>query len=186
MDDKKIIDLYWSRDEQAIDETKQSYGAYCFAIADNILGNSEDAEECVNDALLRVWESVPPRRPERLQSYIGAITRNLALNVYKRYRREKRGGGMADAVFGELEGCIPDTQSIEQHSDSAHIAEVISAHLRRLPAEQRLVFVRRYWYFDSIADIAQRYGMSESKVTSVLYRVRKSLKSTLEKEGVTI
>ena len=186
MEDKQIIDLYWNRAEKAIEETTQKYGNYCRAIAYNILHNKEDAEECVNDTCLQAWNSIPPKRPEHLAIYLGKITRNLALNRLKYYSAEKRGNGQVDLVLSELEECISAGTSVEQQMDEAFLTRAIETFLYSQPPENRNIFIRRYWYLASVKEIANSYGMSESKVISLLYRMRKKLKIFLEKEGIIL
>ena len=190
MDDDTIIDLYWTRSESAIDETAKKYGHYCAAIANNIVQNNEDAEECVNTTYLKTWESIPPQRPAVFRSFLGKITRNLALNKYKGLRAKKRGGGEIDLILDELEECVQSNNSsnnsIEIECESDLIVKAINSCLLSLDGESRTVFVRRYWYADPITAIAIRFQMSESKVKSMLFRTRKRLRVYLENEGVTL
>ena len=186
MEDKQIIALYWERSENAIDETAKKYGQYCRTIANNILHNKEDVEECVNDTYLKAWNSIPPNRPERLAVYLGKITRNLSLNRVKHYAAEKRGLGQTNLVLAELEGCIPAPNSVEEQLDEMLLIKAIEAFLYAQPLEKRNIFVRRYWYMTPIKEIAQIYHMSESKTASLLLRMRKDLKKHLEKEGITL
>ena len=186
MDDAKILDLYWARSESALIETANKYGNYCFAIANNILENDEDAMECVNDAYLKVWDAIPPQRPVLFRAFLGKIVRNLSLNRYKEQRVKKRGGNAIDLILSELEECIPSGNDVETEHESSLVIEAITACLRSLPAESRVVFVRRYWYADSISTIAENLHMSESKVKSMLHRTRNILKAYLEREGVTL
>jgi len=186
MKDQEIVDLYWERKESAISATAEKYGAYCHSISYNILHNHEDAEECVNDTYLRAWRSMPPRRPERLSAYMGKITRNLSLNQFKQYTAEKRGLGQTEAVLSELEDCIPADTGVEQALDERVLIGAISQFLRGQPQQKRSLFVRRYWYLCPIREIAESCGMSESKVTSLLFRMRNQLKAHLEKEGITL
>ena len=184
MRDNEIIELYWNRDEAAIAATADTYGNYCYAIAYNILSNNEDAEECVNDTWLNAWKSIPPHRPSRLSTYLGKITRNLSLNRYKLLTAQKRGKGQAELALSELEGCIPTQGDLEQITDEMVLINAIEAFLRRQPRTQRNIFIGRYWYLYSIRDLAGAYHMSESKVVSLLYRVRNKLKLHLEKEEI--
>ncbi len=186
MDDNQIVDLYWVRSESAITESSKKYSRYCRSIAMNILANTEDAEECVNDTFLKAWNSMPQNRPALLSSYLGRITRNLALNIYKKRKAEKRGGGEMELILNELEDCLSSKSSVEDELEMDQIGKLISRFLRKLPEESRTVFVRRYWYSDSIASIAAQYGMSESKVKSILFRCRNKLKLFLESEGVAL
>ena len=184
MDDEKIVQLYWNRDEQAIPATSEKYGAYCASIARNILGNPEDAEECVNDTWLGAWKSMPPHRPERLSAFFGKITRNLSLNRFKKYSAEKRGYGQTELVLSELEDCISDNTSVEQIIDEQILVQSLNEFLYAQPEQKRNIFIRRYWYLYPVRDIATAYGISESKVASLLFRMRNDLKTHLEKEGI--
>jgi len=186
MDDRQIIALYNERSEAALSETAKKYGRYCHTIAYNILRNEEDSEECVNDAWLRAWEAIPPQCPERLSAFLGKITRNLALNRYKHKNREKRGGGQTVLVLEELAECIPGTNSAEEAANEALLVEVLNRFLEGLPAEKRKIFMRRYWYVSSVKEIAEDFGLSESKVKMTLLRLRSKLKQTLEKEGIVL
>lgn len=186
MKDHEIIDLYWKRKETAISATAEKYGKYCHTISYNILHNNEDAEECVNDTYLGAWKSMPPQRPERLSAYLGKITRNLSLNRFKRYTAEKRGLGQTELVLSELEDCIPSETGVEQVIDEMVLVNSINQFLRAQPEQKRNIFIRRYWYLYPIRDIAENYGMSESKAASMLFRMRNELKTHLEKEGITL
>lgn len=184
MKDNEIIDLYWSRDEEAITATADTYGNYCYSIAYNILYSVEDAEECVNDTWLNAWKSIPPQRPNRLSTYLGKITRNLSLDRYKLMTTRKRGMGQVELALSELEGCVPAQTDMEQITDEMVLVESIEAFLRTQLRTERNIFIGRYWYLYSIRDLAGAYHMSESKVMSLLYRMRKKLKLHLEMEGI--
>ena len=186
MEDTRIIELYWERDEQAITETGAKYGVYCRAIAMQILQNGEDAEECVNDTYLRVWESIPPQRPLRLAAYLGAITRRLALDRWRRRQADRRGGGQVALSLEELGVCMPAGHFVEDALDEKEAAALISDFIRALPRAEGDVFLRRYWYFDSVEQIADRYGYSQSKVKMILKRTRDKLREVLEKEGICV
>lgn len=186
MKDEEILDLYWDRNENAITATAEKYGRYCHSISYNILHSHEDAEECVNDTYLGAWKSIPPRRPQLLSAYLGKITRNLSLNRFKQYTTQKRGQGQIPLLLSELTDCIPAETGPEQHTDEMFLAESISAFLYEQPRLKRDLFIRRYWYAESIGNLAKTYGISESKTASLLFRVRKQLKSHLEKEGITL
>ena len=185
MEDRAIVDLYWERDERAIRETQKKFERYCHRIAYNILSSDEDAEECVNDTYLRAWESIPPQRPSVLSAFLGKITRNLALNRYFYNRAEKRAAGI-DAALEELEECIPDPIASADPTDEIHIGACINRFLAALPAETRILFVRRYWYLYSIKDLSRSEGISEAQVKTTLYRTRLRLKEFLEKEGIHV
>ena len=186
MKDHEIIDLYWSRNEAAITATADTYGNYCYSIAYNILCNHEDSEECVNDTWLNAWKSIPPHRPSRLSTYLGKITRNLSLNRYKLLTAKKRGMGQVELALSELEGCVPSQTDMEQITDEMVLVNAIETFLRAQPRSERNIFIGRYWYLYSIRDLAGAYRMSESKVTSLLHRLRTKLKSHLEKEGISL
>jgi RNA polymerase sigma-70 factor (ECF subfamily) len=186
MDDSRIIELYWNRDESAISETETKYGAYCRSIALRMLEIMEDAEECVSDTWLSAWNSMPPQVPSRLELFLGRITRNSALDRLRSRSRQKRGGGAAVLALDELGESVPSGDSPQKALEDSEIAAVISRWLRTLSPEKRGVFVRRYWYFDTVEEIARRYGISTSKATSLLYRLRRQLKLLLESEGIVI
>lgn len=186
MKDAEIIELYFKRDEKAIDETVKSYGKYCFAVADNILKNAADAEECVNDTYLRAWGAIPPERPRSLKIFLAKITRNLALNRYFAAKSEKRGGGEVSVALSEIEDFIADGGSPDEELSAKELA----AHLRRFllgrPTRDRAIFIRRYFYFESVSDIAAAIGVGEDNVYLILSRTREKLKKYLQNEGYTI
>jgi RNA polymerase sigma-70 factor (ECF subfamily) len=186
LEDEKILDLYFERDESAIQATAQKYGAYCRAIAMGILHNREDSLECVNDTYLRAWEAIPPKRPTVFRVYLGKITRNLSLDKHRWLNAAKRGGSTVTALYGELKECLPSPNTVETESEAGYITQTIDASLRRMNQEMRLVFMRRYWHADSIETIAGRYHMTVGKVKSMLFRARKKLKADLEGEGVYV
>ena len=186
MNDNEILTLYFARAESAVTETAKKYGNYCFSIAKKILNSSQDAEECVNDTYLRAWNAIPPERPTIFQAFLGKITRNLSFNKYKQNRTAKRGGGDIALLLGELEECVPSQVGVESQYEANLTAEIINECLLAMEQEARIVFVRRYYYADSIRDIANRFSMSESKVKSMLFRARNKLKDHLEREGVNI
>ena len=186
MKDAEILELYWNREEAAIAATAESYGNYCFSIAYRILQCSEDAQECVNDTYWKAWQSIPPQRPNRLATYLGKITRNLALDRLKGLSAQKRGNGQAELALRELEGCIPANTDMDRIADEIVLTGAINQFLRAQPPTERNIFVGRYWYLYSIAELAQAYGMSESKVASLLFRMRKKLKHHLQKEGISV
>lgn len=186
MDDRQIIALYWARAEQAIAETAKRYGRYCHAIAYNILRSREDSEECVNDTWLRAWDAMPPHRPERLDTFLGKITRNLALNHWEKASAAKRGGSQVSVALEELRDCLPAADSVETALDSMALAGALNLFLAALPAETRRIFVQRYWYMRPIKSIASELGAGESKVKMTLLRTRAELKQYLEKEGINL
>lgn len=186
MDDSKIIELYMDRSEQAISETAKKYGRYCHYIAYTILRNDEDSEECVNDTYLRTWDSIPPKCPSKLQTFLGKITRNLSLNKWEKFSAEKRGAGQISLVLDELTECIPHEENVDHITEDMVIRDTINRFLDHLPSETRKIFVRRYWYMSPVKEIAHEYGLSESKVTVTLFRSREKLKYILEKEGIKL
>lgn len=153
MDDNDIIQLYWDRNEQAIRITSDKYGHDCKAIARNILNNEEDAEECVNDTYLNAWNSMPTHWPKQLETFLGKITRNLSFNKYKHDHAEKRGSGEITLVLDELTDCVSDTDNVEQVLDHQELIKAISSFVRSLSENKRNLFVRRYWYADSVSAI---------------------------------
>ena len=185
MEDGQIIELYWNRDQRAIGETDGKYGRLLHSIAWNLLRSREDSEECVNDTYLRAWEAIPPARPGAFRTWLGQITRNLSLDRWKRRRAEKRGGG-AEVLLGELEDCLPASLGPERAVEDGELAELLSAFLRGLSREGRAMFLRRYWYGESVAEVAVALGCGEGKVKSSLFRSRKALREYLEKEGIAV
>ena len=183
MDDEKIIDLYWQRSESAIEFTVEKYGKYAYSIAYRILGNKEDGDECVNDAYIKVWNSIPPQRPGSLSAFLGAVTRNLSLDRYRANHAAKRGGGQAGIALDELALAVPENCGLDE---GLALTEALNRFLAELSPQTRKVFMRRYWYFDSVKEIAQRYGLSEGGVKMQLTRTRHALKKYLEREGVAI
>lgn len=182
MEDQEILELYWMRSEAAIRKTEQKYGRYCMGIAYRILDNREDSAECVNDAYLKAWEHIPPERPSQLKLYLGRIVRNLALNRYKYQRTHKRGGAQVELALEELrEGMGADSRAPDV-ADQLILAETLNRFLGSLSPENRRIFLRRYWYFSSIREIAEDYGFTESKVKMSLQRSRKALRDCLERE----
>ena len=172
MEDKRIIDLYWQRDEQALTLTRRKYGAYCHAIAWQILHSREDADECENDTYLR--------------PYLGAITRRLSLDRWRELHSAKRGGGEVALSLEELGECVSHPDTVPEAVEAERLSAILSDFLHSLPAEECDLFLRRYWYFDSVAQIAKRFGYSESKVKMTLSRTRDKLRAHLEKEGICV
>ena len=184
MDDSQIVDLYWKRQDKAISETKKKYGRYLFSIAQHILMQQEDSEESVNDTYLGAWNSIPPHRPAVLSTYLGKITRRLALKKHRMNTAEKRGGTEAALSLDELADCIPSNHTIDEQLDNRELVSILNDFLAELSETQRKVFVCRYWYCDSIAEIAQRFARSESNVKMTLLRTREKLKLRSKKEGI--
>ncbi|MCL2634194.1 MAG: sigma-70 family RNA polymerase sigma factor [Oscillospiraceae bacterium] len=186
MEDNVLLNLYNTRDESAISETASKYGNYCLKIAMNILCNREDSDECVNDTWLKAWNSIPPSKPSILSAFLGRITRNLSIDAFQKAQAKKRGGGELNLIFDELEQCLSSKDNTESEYDRREVGKSVSDFLNSLSKDNRVVFVRRYWYADSVAEIAQHFKMNENKVKSILYRTRNKLKLYLEKEGITI
>lgn len=186
MKDEEMVGLYWMRSEDAVAATAEKYGNYCYSIAFSILHNAEDAEECVNDAYLAAWNSIPPHRPERVAAFLGKITRNVSLNRWKQYNAQKRGEGQTELALSELEECIPAKTGIEQAVEDELLTRSIEKFLYSQPKLKRNLFIRRYWYISSIQELADEYGMSESKAKSLLFRMRKKLKHHLAKEDIIL
>jgi len=186
MEDHQIIELFEQRSESAITAVSEKYGAYCHSIAFRILYNEPDADECVNDAYLSAWNAIPPHHPNCLSTFLGKLTRNHALNRYKFSHAAKRGGGQVELVLSELEDCIPVESEAEQALEDELILNVLNTFLRNQPKEKRTIFLRRYWKLESIREIAVFYGMSESKVASLLLRMRRELKKHLEQEDIVL
>ena len=183
MDDQRIIDLYWSRSEAAITETDRKYGKYYYSIAYNILTNNEDAEESVSDTYMAAWKAMPPKRPSILATFLGKITRHLSIDRWRSRNRYKRGGGEIVLALEELEDCLTDGLSIEDAVQRKELTVFINRFLDALPDTERNVFLCRYWYVDSMQDIADTFGFSVNKVNSMLYRTRVKLRRALEREG---
>ena len=183
MRDSDIIDLYWKRDEQAIEESQKVYGKYCLSIAFRILRDREDSDECVNDTWLKAWNAIPPAKPERLAVCLGTITRNLAIDKWKVNTAGKRGGGETGLVLDELAECIPDRQNTEQMVEAKELERMINAFLHTLSEKDCNVFLRRYYYAEECSEIAKRYGMKVNSVKTTLFRTRGRLKQYLEQQG---
>lgn len=183
MEDQKIIDLYWQRSEQAIVETDTKYGGYCYSIAYNILTNREDSEESVSDTYMAAWQSMPPKRPGILPAFLGKITRHLSIDRWRRKTADKRGGSEVSLALEELEGCVSGMESVEDRLQRKELTVLINRFLDSLPETERNVFLCRYWYADSVQDVADTFGFSVAKVNSMLYRTRQKLRRALAKEG---
>jgi len=186
MQDHQIIALYNQRDERAIEQTAQKYGSYCLSIAQNILRNMQDSEECVNDTWLQTWNSIPPACPTVLKTYVGRITRNLSINRYKSKNRDKRGGGEATLALDELAEVASMDQSTQRYVDHLVFAESFNRFLRSLPERDCNIFIRRYYHVDGVEAIAKRYGISKANVFKILSRTRQALKVFLEEEGFAL
>ena len=186
MTDERIVELYWNRDESAVAETQSKYGRYLTKIAYNILTDMEDSLESVNDTYMHAWKSMPPHRPDVLSTFLAKITRRVAIDILRRKSRDKRIPSEYTFSLSELEDCIAERGGVEQHIEAKELGKVISAYLKTISPEARRLFVGRYFFMDSLKDVAGYCNMSESKAKSMLYRVRCGLKSYLEKEGYYI
>ena len=183
-DSERILMLYENRDEQALRETAAQYGAICRSLARNITGSEEDAEECLNDALMKVWETVPPEHPESLRAYLLRIVRNAALNRLERQNAQKRGGCQLPAAYEELAECLPAKENVMRQAEQKELFAAVGAFLAKLPQRQRDLFVRRYWFASSEAELGELFGMTENHVRVTLSRIRKRLRNHLRKEGL--
>ena len=183
MNDEKIIQLYWDRDEQAIQASMDAYGPYCRAVAREILHNPSDQEEAVADTWLRAWDAIPPRRPKYLRLFLGKITRNLSLSLWRRQTSARRGGGQVTLALEELGECIGSDSSPEEQVNLQELEKALSAFLRTESEMRRAVFLRRYFYLEDLESIARYYKLKESNVRMMLCRTRQKLKNFLKQEG---
>lgn len=186
MEDIEIVGLFWSRSERALEESGKKYGAYCFAVANNILCSREDSDECVNDTWLHAWNAIPPKRPDKLKMFFAKITRNLSLDRIKRRNSQKRGGGELAVALDELEECISGKSFVDNTLDKKLLDECIRAFLKGISKRDRQFFLRRYFFTEAVSDIAARFKVSENAVSVSLHRTRARLKLCLEKEGFSI
>ncbi len=186
MTDEKIIELFFERNENVISICESTYGSYAYKIAFGILGNKDDCDECVNDTWMRLWNSIPPARPDRLKLFIAKIIRNLAFDRHKSNSAQKRGGGEFTVLLGELDECIPAEFNLENEINLIELTNLLNKFLKDSPKKQRVIFVSRYWYGLSVAQIAEKYSVSESLVKSSLFRSREKLKKFLENEGINL
>ena len=184
MEDYQIVDLYWARSESAIAETEQKYGRMLTGISVALVPTAQDAEECVSDTYLAAWNRMPDERPIYLGAFLSKIVRRISIDRFRSARAEKRGG--AQGLIEELTDCIPSDCDLQADYDNRRLAEALNRFLRELDEEKRYVFVRRYYYSDSISQIAEALRISEGKIKTMLFRLRNSLKSLLEKEGISI
>ena len=184
MEDAEIVNLYWKRDECAVEETAKKYGGYCYSIAYRILSNHEDSEESVNDTYIEAWNAIPPHRPLVLSSFLGKITRRIAIDKWRSDHAQKRGGGEISGVLDELSECIAYEDTAERHLEKQMLAQAINDFIGTLSAAERKIFVCRYFYMDSVESVCKQSGYSESKVKSILFRIREKLRIYLQKEGL--
>lgn len=182
MRDEEIVELFFRRDERAIDETSRKYGNYCYTIASNILGNSQDVDECLDDTYMKVWRSIPPTRPRIFKTFLAKITRNLAFNMFEMHRTQKRGGGVIVEVLDELYECIPDNSNVEQRALESELVSIIRDFVRNLPEREADIFTCRYFYTESIEEIAKKLGLKKNNVSVILNRLRDKLADRLKKE----
>lgn len=183
MDDVKIVDMLFLRSEKALEELSDKYSALCASIMKKILDNDEDIEECVNDVRLAVWNSIPPSRPDNLKAYLCTLSRNAAINRLKYNKRQKRSDGYT-VMLSELDECIPsEDEPLDAHFERERLRRVLSDFLRELDAQTRVLFVRRYVYFETPAELAQRFAVNTNNINVKLHRARKKLQKILEKEG---
>lgn len=184
MEDNEILELFNSRDEDALKAVSAKYGGLCGSISRNILRNSEDVEECLNDTWLKAWESIPPAKPKILSAYLAKIAKNISLNRWKSDHREKRGGGAVELVFEELEELEAFAEnSVAEAAERAELLGEINRFLGTLSCDKRRIFVRRYWYCEGISELAAAFGMSENNISASLSRTRAQLKKYLKKRG---
>ena len=186
MEDSAILDMFFNRQESGITEARLKYGKRLFRISKNILHSNEDSEECVNDTLLKAWEVIPPNRPTMFGAFLAKISRNLSINRWEAKSAAKRGGGETDLMLSELENCIPSANEPEAEYEASLVTAAIDTFLSTLEQQPRVTFVLRYFHGESVRAISERFKVSESKVKSILFRVRKKLGMYLEKEGITI
>lgn len=185
VDDESIIELFWNRSELALSETKKKYASFLRTVANNVLHNSQDAEECENDTYLHTWKSIPPLRPTNLKAYLGKIVRNLAIGKLRGNLAKKRGGGIIIMPYEELEECIPDGRR-DEAPDIERLRESLNSFLQMIPKEQRNIFMKRYWYSYSVNEIARQTGRKEKYITNHLYMLRRKLKQHLERQDIIL
>lgn len=183
MEDSQIIDLYWQRNPDAIGETRTKYGSYCFTVADNLLANRQDAEECLNDTLLGAWNAIPPEKPHILRLFLGKITRHLAFNRYNSRTAEKRGGGQLPLVLEELDQCIAGGRDPLEEVMASELEESIRRFVKALPQREQVLFVHRYFFTEPVSQIARDNGLTVSNTSVILSRIRTRLKAHLIQEG---
>lgn len=182
MEDSKIIELYFARSEQAIQETDHKYGRYCYQIANNILSNREDSEEAVSDTYMTAWKSIPPNCPSRLAAFLGKITRHISLDFWRRRLAGKRGAGETAVVLEELEECVASENNMEDTLRAKELRGALNRFVEALPERERNVFVSRYWYLRTVKYISEKTGLSESNIKTMLFRIRVKLRTFLEEE----
>lgn len=184
MEDSAIIDLYWQRSDTAISETELKYGRLCHSVAYNFVKNNEDAEECVNDTWLKAWNSMPNARPKVLSAFLSAITRNLAISLYRNKTSKKRGGGEVPLALDELSDCVMGQSNPEREVEARELEEAIDRFVNELPETDQIIFISRYWFLATVAEIAKKSDCTQSKVKTTLFRLRKKLRDRLQEEGL--
>lgn len=186
MQDERIVELYWQREEDAIKETEQKYSHYLYKVAYNILADREDSKESVNDTYFSAWNSMPPNKPVVLSTYLGKLTRRISIDIFRKKNRQKRKASEYAISLEELEECLTEGDATMENVDARLLAQAINRFLRELPEEARNTFIGRYYFLDSVKEVAKYCSMSESKAKSLLYHTRAGLKTYLEKEGYQI
>ncbi len=186
LNDSEILDLYFARQESAISETDRKYGPYCRSISYNILESREDSEECTNDTYMKLWNVIPPQKPVRFCAFIASVARSIALNMLRRSSTSKRGGGNAQIVFDEIAECVADKDTVESTLDEKELVKALNGFLSSCGGEKQLIFMKRYYHFRSVSQIAEEMHLSEDKVKQALHRTREKLRKYLEKEGIDI
>jgi len=182
MDDQQIVELYWQRDETALAQTECKYGAFCLTVAMRLLSDGEDAKECVNETFFKVWNLIPPERPEKLRPWLGRIVRNISVSLWRKNHRQKRYSGLEQAL-SELEEAVPSPIRVEREIESAELGRAIDKWLQGLARDDRVLFVRRYWYDIPLKELAEESGIPAKKLAQKMYRLRQGLKTFLEREG---
>ena len=185
MEDNQIIELFFRRDESALTETANKYGTFCLRIAMNVVNVREDAEECVNDTYHTAWNQIPPTRPDSFKAFLGRIVRNFAISKYRALHAKKRFNGL-EVMLSELGDCVPATESVEQEMEAKELTEYINSWLADLKQEDRVLFVRRYWYGDEVKTLARKCGVSGTQMTQRMLRLRRKLKDYLSEKGVVL
>lgn len=183
MNDSQIVNMYWERNEKAVEETQKKYGSFCYSVAYSILCNEEDAKESVNDTYLDAWNSIPPHKPSVLSAFLGKITRRISIDKWRNKNAARRGSGQITDTLDELAECIPDSNGVEKQLEEKALNETINSFIKSLPKKEQKIFICRYWYLDSIKSISEQFGFSQSKVTSMLFRIREKLRKILMEEG---
>ena len=185
MEDQEIVQLIWDRQEHGLRELSTKYNGYCYSVSYRIVHDAEDARECVNDTWLKIWNAIPPERPEHLGAWLGRVVRNVALGRWQHAHARKRNRGMT-TLLSELEDCIPSPQNVETALDERELGERISIWLRSLPQEDRILFVRRYWYGVPLNALAKEQHSPPARLAQRMYRLRGALKAELEREGIVL